>query len=193
MAAFGFTFDASQIAPGGALDVIPAGDYRMMIVDSVMEQTKSGTGAFLKLELQVLDGPHQGATLFDRLNLINDNPKAVEIAQRTLSAICHAVDLMQVQDSTQLHNRPMVVRVAYDAGGTRPDGKGGFYGPSNEIKGYKAPTAAQTAPPAFAQPSAPPAQFQPPAAPQQGFRAPPPPAPAPAAAVPPWAQGRAAA
>ena len=135
MAAIGF-FDASQVQPGGVSEVIPAGDYRMMIVDSAMENTKSGSGQFLKLTLQVIDGPHQGVTLFDRLNLVNSNPKAVEIAQRTLSAICHAVGVLQVQDSAQLHNRPLAARVAYVEGG-RPDGNGGVYGPSNEVKGYK--------------------------------------------------------
>jgi hypothetical protein len=33
----------------------------------------------------------QGRKIFDRLNLVNAEPdQAVEIAQRTLSAICHA-------------------------------------------------------------------------------------------------------
>jgi len=176
VANLGGMFDATQVQPGGSMEVIPAGEYRVMISDSAMEPSKTG-GQFLKLTIQVIDGPHQGAVLFDRLNLVNSNPKAVEIAQRTLSAICHAVGVLQVQDSAQLHNRPMLARVAYKEGG-QPDGKGGVYGPSNEIKAYK-PINGQPAPaqPAY-QPAAP--AMQPP--PAQG-QAP--------AGSPPW-MGRAA-
>jgi hypothetical protein len=191
MAAIGF-FDASQVQPGGSYEVVPAGEYRAILVDSVMENTKSGSGQFLKLTLQIIDGPHAGVTLFDRLNLVNANPKAVEIAQRTLSAICHAVGVLQVQDSAQLHNRPLVARVAYKEGG-EPDGRGGVYGPSNEIKTYKAisQAAPQQAPvqqPAFQQSAA---AYQAPT--QPAFQQPPAQQAAPAAAgVPPWMAGKAA-
>lgn len=189
MANLGGTFDASQVQPGGGFEVIPAGEYRAMIVDSAMEQAKTG-GQFLKVSVQIIDGPHSGVVLFDRLNLINSNPKAVEIAQRTLSAICHAVGVMQVQDSAQLHNRPLVIRVAYKEGG-EPDGKGGVYGPSNEIKQYKAvsqsfPQQQAPAQPAFQQ-QAP--AYQAPA--QPAFQQPPQQQAAPAG-VPPWMQGKAA-
>lgn len=186
MANLGF-FDATTVQPGGPLEVIPAGDYRVMIVDSTMEPTKTGNGQFLKLQLQVIDGPHQGATLFDRLNLVNPNQTAMEIAQRTLSAICHAVGVLQVQDSAQLHNKPMVARVAYKEGG-EPNPKGGVYGPSNEIKGYKAIAAAtppsppaQSAAPAYQPPFAAPA-----AAAQPAVQA------SQSAGGPPWMAGKAA-
>lgn len=193
MANLGGTFDASQVQPGGGFEVIPAGEYRAMIVDSAMEQAKTG-GQFLKVSVQIIDGPHSGVVLFDRLNLINSNPKAVEIAQRTLSAICHAVGVMQVQDSAQLHNRPLVIRVTYKEGG-EPDGKGGVYGPSNEIKQYKAVSQAapqsapqQAAAPAFQQQ---PAAFQPAQQAAPAFQQPPQQQAAPAG-VPPWMQGKAA-
>lgn len=215
MAAIGY-FDATQVQPGGAFEVVPAGEYRVMISDSAMEASSKG-GQFLKLTLQILDGPHAGVTLFDRLNLVNSNPKAVEIAQRTLSAICHAVGVMQVQDSAQLHNRPLVARVTYKDGG-EPDGKGGVRGPSNEIKQYKPISQQQTAPPQpaqsafppFATPQQQPAGGQPPAQQQPVYQQQPmqpayqPPVQqqpqqqpvqqqtAPASNVPPWMQQKAA-
>lgn len=184
-------FDATQIQPGGSYEVVPAGEYRAIVVDSVMENTKSGSGQFLKLSIQIIDGPHSGVVLFDRLNLVNANPKAVEIAQRTLSAICHSVGVLQVQDSAQLHNRPLVIRVSYKEGGEQ-DGRGGVYGPSNEIKQYKAISqgAAQAAPqqaaPAFQQSAA---AYQAPV--QPAFQQPPQQQAAPAG-VPPWMAGKAA-
>ncbi len=73
----------------------------------------------------MLEGAYAGRKLFDRLNLINANPTTVEIAQRTLSAICHAVGKMQVDDSEQLHLIPLIADVkvqppknGYDASNT---------------------------------------------------------------------------
>jgi hypothetical protein len=177
MATLGYTFDASAVEPDVGFEPLPAGDYPVIIVDSTMETTKSGTGQFLKLQLQVIDGPHQGATLFDRLNLINANPKAVEIAQRTLSSICHAIGKLQVADSEQLHNAPLVARVAYKpASGEYPAG--------NDIKGYK-PANGQPSPVHAAPAPAPAVQHA--TAPQAK------PTPASGGATPPWLVGKTAA
>jgi hypothetical protein len=168
MAFLGGTFDSSNIDPSAPFEILPAGDYKVAIVDSSMDPTKNGNGQYLKLHLQVLDGQHKGQILFDRLNLDNPNPKAVEIAQRVLSAICHAVGVLQVSDSSQLHNRPLLARVVIKAAQ-------GEYQASNEIKGYK-PASAASATPAFVPPTAQAAPaFVPPVA-----------QPATAASAPPW-------
>ena len=87
--------------------------------------TKAGTGQILWLDMEVLEGPLKGQHLYDQLNLINPNPTAEEIAQRTLSAICHAVGKLQVADSEELHFQPLLVRVV-----VKPNGY-------NQVKGYK--------------------------------------------------------
>ena len=89
MAKLGTTFDASSVDPTMPFEVLPPGRYLVQIVTSEMRPTKDGAGQYLWLELDVLEGECQGRKLFDRLNLVNPNPTAVEIAQRTLSAICH--------------------------------------------------------------------------------------------------------
>lgn len=180
MAFLGGVFDATKIQPDAPFEVIPAGSYLVMIVDSEMTQTKSGNGQILKLQLQVIDGPHQGATLFDRLNIVNPNTKAEEIAQRTLSAICHAVGKLQVQDSADLHNIPLVAVVKI-----RP--AEGEYSAQNEIKGYKpaGSASAQQAATPFQPRQAQAAQaFAPQAAPAQA------PSQTAAASVPPWMAGK---
>jgi len=123
-------FDASSVDPTSTFDPIPAGDYTVMIIDSDMKKTKDNTGEYLELTEQVVDGPYAGRLIWDRLNLKNKNPQAQEIAQRSLSAICHAVGVMNVADSAQLHNIPMIARVTFvDASGQ--------YAAKNEVKGYK--------------------------------------------------------
>ena len=128
-------FDASQVAPSEALEAIPAGWYNAQMTASAMKPTSDGTGAYLQAEFTVLSGDYAGRKLFDRINLQNKNPVAVEIGYKTLSAICHAVGVIQVQDSQQLHGRPLQLKVSLRAAGPGADGK--HYEASNEVKGYK--------------------------------------------------------
>ena len=127
MARFDTAFDASGIEPTTAYELLPAGKYSAQIVESEMRVTRNGMGQFLWLMLDILDGPHKGRKIFDQLNLVNPNPTTVEIAQRTLSAICHATGKMQVSDSEELHLIPMTIQVT-----VKPPKNG--YGESNAIR-----------------------------------------------------------
>lgn len=177
----GQTFDANQVDPTPHFAAIPAGDYHVIVTASELKFTKDGAGQYLELQHEVQDGPHRGAKLWNRLNIHNSNQRAVEIAQRTLSQLCHAVGVLQVSDSEQLHFKPCiaVVSVRVDAGRE----------PSNDIKGYKAmsgapvaaaapfaaPRATASAPaaPGFAPSPATTAAPFPPASPVSGFTPPP--------------------
>ena len=124
-------FNAAEVQPQGSFEPIPAGWYKAMITDSEFKPTKNGNGEYLQLRLDVTEGEHEGRVLFDRLNLNNPSQTAVEIAQRQLSAICRAVGVMTPQDSRDLHDRPLRVKVKI-----RPAGNG--YEASNEIAAYEA-------------------------------------------------------
>lgn len=190
-------FDATNVQPQQAFDNIPTGWYLGQMIESEMTPTVSGTGSYLACKFEIIAGDFAKRILFDNLNLNNPNPKAVEIAYQTLSAICHAVGVIQCADSQQLHGRPLMIKVGLEPTGVGKDGKA--YDARNVIKGYKAAEATpvvQAAPqwaqlqqpvqaPAPFPPqnpygnmnpnnSAPPAPF-PPVQPQQG-------------ATPPWAQ-----
>jgi hypothetical protein len=71
------------------------------------------------------------------LHLWNNSQKAVEIAQGTLSAICRAVNVLNPQDTSDLHNRPLVAKVGIEVDPT--------YGKKNRVNGFKACTAIQSA------------------------------------------------
>ena len=60
MANLGTTFDATNVEPAKPLEVLPPGKYPAQIVNSEIRVTKDGTGQYLWLELDVLDGPLQG-------------------------------------------------------------------------------------------------------------------------------------
>ncbi len=124
-------FNAQNVEPRKAFEPVPGGWYSGFISASESKPTSAGDGSYLMLELTISEGPYQGRKLFDRLNLNNKNPVAVEIAYATLSAICHATGVIQVQDSVQLHNIPLDFKAS-----VRP--ADGQYEASNDVKGYKA-------------------------------------------------------
>jgi hypothetical protein len=130
MAQLGGTFDATTVAPSQAFSVIPAGKYKVQVVDSDMRATKDGNGQYLWLEMEILDGEFKGQKLWDRLNLVNQNTQAVEIAQRALSALCHATGKLHVSDSADLHFIPVIATVK-----VRPAREN--YDASNEVRGYE--------------------------------------------------------
>ena len=109
-------FNATEVAPQqSGNEPKPAGDYTMQIVNSDLRTTKSGTGQYLWLEFDILSGPARGK-FWDRLNLVNDNPKTVEIANRQLSTICNALGIVSLQDSEQLHGKPLRVQLKVSEG-----------------------------------------------------------------------------
>jgi len=135
-------FDANQVDPNVVYEPLPAGWYKAVITTSEEKPTKAQTGSYLQLGLEVIEGPMQGRKLTDRLNLNNPNATASEIAYRTLSAICHAVGVMAPRQSSDLHDRPLMVKVK-----VKP--ADGQYSASNEVAGYEAPgkpVAQETAP-----------------------------------------------
>jgi hypothetical protein len=170
-------FDANTIEPAD-FSALPTGDYPVIISNSEFRSTKNGSGQYLMLSFQVVDGPSKGRYVWHNLNLKNQNPKAEEIAQRELSAICHATGRLCISDSEQLHNIPHLIHVAYiPAKGEFPE--------KNQIKKWMRMGEAQAT-------SAPQAAVVPPparqarATPTPAPAAPPKPAAKPEGKIPPW-------
>jgi hypothetical protein len=204
-------FRSAGIDPTLGFEVLPAGWYPSRIVKSEQKPTNANDGYYLQLEHEILDGPHRGKVVVNRLNLWNQNQSAVEMANKTMAAICHVTGVHDVQDSAQLHGIPFMINVAVVP---RKDAPGQN---SNNVIGYKdmqgnEPGKGQHAGPAMApqqpqaqqggfpgQPPQPQPQPQPqpgqpwgagaqpqPAAPPQGFPQQPAPQPAP---QPQWQPG----
>lgn len=125
-------FNAEAVEPQQSFEPIPAGTYHAAITESEIVNTKSGTGQMLKVTWQVIEGPLAGRKVFDRLNIANNNPKAEEIGQRQLSALCHAAGVLKLQDTQQLHGIPVAIKVTIRKDDT------GQYSDSNEVKDYRA-------------------------------------------------------
>lgn len=155
-------FDASAVEPQSAFEPIPAGKYLALISESEMKPTKTGTGQYLQLTFVILDnGPYSGRHIWTRLNLQNSNRTAEDIAQRELSAICRAVNVLRPQDSADLHNIPLAIIVGMERNKDTNE-------LTNRIKGYEAAGGNNVPPkPQHAAIPAPPAPPAPQAATQQ--------------------------
>jgi hypothetical protein len=124
-------------APGqegvGDWTPLPVGDYQAHVKKSEMVATKDNPNHFfLQLDWEILAGESAGKIMTQRLNLVNSNPVAVEIAQKHLKSICDAMAIAgPIGDSVVLHNKPIVISVIH----TKPTAN---YGAGNDIKKYEA-------------------------------------------------------
>ena len=189
-----FNFDARSVNPDQRPEPLPLDWYPVIITDSEVKETKDQTGMYLSLTLRIIP-PHPKANREQQynLNLKNNNQQTVDIAYRQLSAICHVVGVLQLQDTRQLHNIPFQakigpqtndpsygeVKAVRDAQGNDP-GKQGAPAPYAQPAPVAQPAQSvwgNTAPlqqPAFGAPLANPTQAPPPAwgAPAPGPAAP---------------------
>ncbi len=133
-------FDANQVEPATEFEAMPPGKYTAVLVESDLKATKAGTGKFLELTFEVIEGEYKGRKVWGRLNLENPSRDAVRIARSELSSLCRATGVLAPKDSSELHDIPVVLTVRQKVG---TDGE-----VRNEIKGYgKRETAAVAAAP----------------------------------------------
>ena len=131
-------FDSTGIEPLQPFAAIPAGRYDAEIEDSEIKTTKKGDGEYLQLTFHVTHGELAGRKVWARLNIRNPNKTAEDIARRELAAICQAVGLTRVNDSSELHHRPLQIDVGVEK--NKENGED-----TNRIKGYVAVESAQRA------------------------------------------------
>lgn len=131
------TFDANTVPEREEFTPVPPGTYTGMIVASELKDTKAG-GQMIVLEIDIQDGDSAGRKLFERLNIKNDNQKAVDIAFRTLGEIVKAVGKTTIKDTEELHNKrfSMEVRVSPAKPYVDKDGNNQPGSPQNEIKKF---------------------------------------------------------
>lgn len=111
-----FNFNAAQVTPTAtrSYDPLPAGEYETIITKSDIKATKSGTGHYLELEMQIISGEHSGRRHWERLNVDNQNKQAEEIAKAALASLCYACGIEDMTDTEQLHDHPFVARIEVD-------------------------------------------------------------------------------
>lgn len=115
-------FKASDHKDMNTFDVLPVNKYAGVVVASEMKQTADGTGSYLEIKFEVMEGEYKGRNLWTRLNLVNKSSEAQGIAYRELATLARAVGITgEINDSIELHNRPLTLDVGVEP---QTEGKG---------------------------------------------------------------------
>ena len=125
-------FDPSKVEiTDGDFSPVPIGWYQAKIDGAELKPTAKG-GLYIAVRYSITGPSHQGRVVFDNVNLVNDNPKAVDIGEERLSRMCYAIGLggVKVRDTDELVGRSLDIRVEIQ--------KSAEYGDKNIVKGVKA-------------------------------------------------------
>ena len=132
----------------GNNDLIPAGTYQVIIVESGgkpenpntcsdgLVSSKSGKGRYLPMTFEIIEGDHKGRQLYKNFNLENVNEQAVRIAQAEIKELLQAIgwDLAGrpcgPDDTSELHMIPFTAQVVIKADKNTGD-------ENNEIKRFR--------------------------------------------------------
>ena len=123
-------FKAADHDDMNSFDPIADGWYNAEITKSTYKENAKKTGHNANLSFNILDGKTKGRLLFVNLSLDNPSQETVQMAEKELATICRAIGIAGVEDTEDLHGKPMQIKVvAKPASGGYPAG--------NKISTYK--------------------------------------------------------
>ena len=128
-----FSFDTNS-APKreNNYELLPAGWYTAQVTESELVALKSGQGQALKLTFEVLTDGYRNRKVWARLNVRHSgSAQAEQIAQQQLRELCESVGIVRMQDTVELHNKPVQIKVKIRKDDT------GQYEDQNEVTGFK--------------------------------------------------------
>ena len=117
-------------------DLVAPGWYPAVIKNAEVKTTREGSGKYIALRFDIMGDKSAGRVVFANINIRNPNPKAEEIGVQQLGEIMRSTGLTKVVDTDQLIGLQLQIKVDIR--------KSEQYGDSNEVKGYKAISAAAT-------------------------------------------------
>lgn len=107
-------FDATTVQPAQGGMAHPAGLFEFGITNTYAKANKGNTGGMLVVEMTSPAG-----RIENRYNLWNQSPQAVEIAQKELSALCHAVNIYKITFPKDPSGNPIPDRAGFELRGGR--------------------------------------------------------------------------
>ena len=128
MADLGIGFDpnSDDMKSGG---VLPKGDYRLVCVESKVDQTKSGR-KYMQFVWQVFEGNGHNRKVFDDHYVFDGEAEKLRAAKGRLGNLLQAAGIKEVfRDSAQMHGKKIVAKIDVN------ESEG--YAPKNRISSYK--------------------------------------------------------
>lgn len=151
MPAFGFN-PAEVEAQDNPFEPVPAGDYKLALVEAEEKLTNDNSGSYINFKFQIIEGQYQNRYLFDMAMIKSARTdekmqKALQIAREKIASICRSAGKPSAQRTEDLYQIPVMASIKVK---TDPE-----HGKKNEIKSYASAGVAQ--PPvgnSFGQPQA---------------------------------------
>lgn len=125
-------FDASQVTPNQAPEILPATWYSMYCVGTEHRYTQDTTGQYVNFVFEMDSELHpslRGRRMSVNINLWHERPDVRDRAEGDLSALCHATGIMVISNTDQLVGGRCAVKL-------RIKPADGQYEARNEISGY---------------------------------------------------------
>ena len=126
-------WDLTGVKEQTTYSALPAGDYLVVAKAGEVKPTKTGDGAYVKVEFTVVDSDYEGRKLFHNFNIKNQNAKAVEIGLSQIKAFFKAAGVKEDQlkkvGPDDFAGQSCVANVAIETSS---------YGEQNVIKYFKA-------------------------------------------------------
>lgn len=154
MTGFNYHFDATNIPPEQMVATLAPGKFRAQVLNTLIKPTKDEDGGMF-----VVTFTSEGGQIDMRYNLWNNSAKAVEIAHKQLSALCHATGVFKldmnnegaairgawcvIEVAKQANTEYMEVKKVFDVNGNEP-GKPPTQAPTSQSNAF----GAQPSPPA---------------------------------------------
>ena len=109
-------FDLSdyEFKSSNSFEPLPPGDYTAIITDSNLKDTKSGSGQYISLAMEIIEGQHSGRRIWENLNVYNANKQAEDISRSALKSIFAAVGKPNANDTEETHHIPFKLSLAID-------------------------------------------------------------------------------
>lgn len=105
-------FDVAGAPENKGFELLPKGRYKVVATESEIKVWQSGEGRALKFTMEVVDGPMKGRKFFPSFTIWSTNADAEEIGKSQFADFCRAAGFAKaVQDSEQLHNKPVLADV----------------------------------------------------------------------------------
>lgn len=151
-----FEFDATThvAPPAPSREPLPRGMYQVIVMASDIKQTQAGTGSFIELTLQIIDGPYSGRRVWDRLNVSNPNKVAEDIGKRQLQELVLATGVKKMTVTEQLHDIPVLAEIDLDRKDPSRNRVAGYASLSSNLASQGARPVPAASPPSAAKPAA---------------------------------------
>lgn len=122
MAQINYTPDQNDLYVG--FQPVPAGEYRVQIIDTAIKDTKSGNGTILNLTYEIVGDPElSGRKIFDTINLENPSVDAVRIGKQKLNTICVLTGVKKLRDTAELHGKVLSISVSVGEFNSKPNNR----------------------------------------------------------------------